>query len=438
MADTTTPRGSTPEPTAEEHHESTVLELEQKLRDLEFRFLGKETPGVLSSPFTPLPSLEKRIEQFRSKLESTAANSVTAKLPPVPLPVFDGTDLELFLKEFERWLRLSGIQSSPESYQVDWLIQCSTAKIRRIVEKVVEENPKLDAVLLALSQLFPRLENDLTLREALEKLAPLPHSPDPSQVKRLLVEFEELQAKMSKGALGEQEKFLLLSRKVHPRTFQELRLDRYYKRRTENYDELKACLLEKSQEDWLERHLQKKVSLQTLQEVPQVAPAQEESSQVSSSQGHGRGKGKGKGKGKGGFGGKGGKGGFGEKGKGKGKGFPSDQPSPHFSVTVFCKYCGKKGHYQDQCWTKQKAERKAKAASGGQSGATPSTSGGPNASPSTFTSTSDKKRKFESTFFKEPLSPPTSPSSGRVSRPSSTPVPPRVPSPKGVSPRRPS
>ena len=204
------PRPPTPSSSVEEHetpdlqHESTVMELEQKLRDLEFRFLGKETPLPTSSPFTPLSSLERRIEKFKENLESLSGPKVSAKLPPVPLPVFDGGDLELFLKEFERWLRLSGVQSCPESFQLDWLIQCATPKLRRIVEKLVEEQPRLESVSLSLSQLFPRLENDLTLRESLEKLSPLPQAPEPSQVKRLLVDFEEVTAKMSKNALGEQ------------------------------------------------------------------------------------------------------------------------------------------------------------------------------------------------------------------------------------------
>ena len=47
----------------------------------------------------------------------------------------------------------------------------------------------------------------------------------------------------------------MLSRKIHTKTFMEMRADRYYKRRVENYDELKLALMEKVEEDWFERHV---------------------------------------------------------------------------------------------------------------------------------------------------------------------------------------
>ena len=67
---------------------------------------------------------------------------------------------------------------------------------------------------------------------------------------------------MSPGCLSDQENFILLVRTMHPKTFGELRGDRYYKHRSEDYASLKEALLEKAKEDWLERHLfaQKKAS----------------------------------------------------------------------------------------------------------------------------------------------------------------------------------
>ncbi len=81
-------------------HDSTVEEIELKLKDLEFRVFGKEVPKSEASPFTPHSSLEKRIRKFKETLSSDTRSMVSAKLPPVPLPVFDGTDLESFLKDF--------------------------------------------------------------------------------------------------------------------------------------------------------------------------------------------------------------------------------------------------------------------------------------------------------------------------------------------------
>jgi hypothetical protein len=153
--------------------------------------------------------------------------------------------------------------------------------------------------------------------------------------------------------------------------------------------------MEKAYEDWMERHLQKKVSLNTLQEslnqtqqhgapqCPEGTTQVSSSSRTSQSQTQGRGKGRGKGSSSVSSQGKGGGGG---KGKSKGKGVqsqPAPQP-PHFNVVVWCKFCHRKGHYEDSCWTKQKEERKARAREK-EKGATPSP----------LPPQDSKKRKFE-------------------------------------------
>ena len=115
--------------------------------------------------------------------------------------------------------------------------------MKRIVERLVEEHGNLGLVLESLAQLFPKLENDITLRDALEKIPQLPPAPEPAQVKKLLLDFEELVSKMTQDALGSQETFLLLMKKLHPRTFQEMRSDRLYKRRTEKFEDITSYLL---------------------------------------------------------------------------------------------------------------------------------------------------------------------------------------------------
>ena len=85
---------------------STIAELESRLKDLEIRFLG--TPSEVSNPFAPISASKTRIERFKSLSSENVErrDQKEMKLPAVTLPSFDGSDLETFLKDFERWMRL--------------------------------------------------------------------------------------------------------------------------------------------------------------------------------------------------------------------------------------------------------------------------------------------------------------------------------------------
>lgn len=291
--------------------ETTIEEMERKLKILEDQFIGSTASSSSKSPFQPLTSLRRRIEALKGSDSEETARSITttavaaSRLPAVNLPSFDGSDLETFLKEFSRWLRLTGLTNAQDTVKCDWLIQACTIKVKKILEKLVDDtNNEFSKVLDKMEVLFPRLENDISLREALKRIPQLPREPEPQQVAQLLLEFEDIIARMSPEALGEQEKLLMLITKVHPQTFQELRKDRLWKRRTESFDDLKNVLQEKAQEDFFERHIfsQKKQALHTIQ-------AQDEGKGKGKGKGHhqqernpaqesGKGKEKGQGKGK--------------------------------------------------------------------------------------------------------------------------------------------
>ena len=352
--------------------ETVVKELEAKMKELADHVLGKSSSTISQSPFAPASSIRRKIESLQSSIleAQNAQQNAQSKLPPVPVPNFDGSDLESFLKEFGRWMRLTGVESCAEKVQLDWLVQACTPKVRKLVEKVVDEKASMFDVLCHLESLFPKLENDISLRLLLDKIPALGAQPDPPIVAQLFLEIEEIFSRMSAGSMSEQEKFLALIKKLHPKTFAELRGDRYYKHRCEDYISLKDAILEKSKEDWLERHLfaQKKQVLQTLDAQPSN-PSMDLDEKASSSQTPSNGKGKGKGSGKGNGKGKG-------KGKGKGDSMPSrnnlpryqkdpnlqtqggENSVPRFSATIWCKWCNKKGHYEDSCWSKEKYEKK--------------------------------------------------------------------------------
>ena len=246
---------------------TTIEELQQKLEDLDSRYLGSQLRQRLeSTPFTPRSTVTSRIASI--------------------------SNLEVFLHH--------------------------------------------------MSKSFPKLENDLTLRNKLDKIPALQYNCEPHQVAQLFLELEELLNKMSTGAMSDQKKFILLTRKLHPKTFAEMRADRFFKRRTEAFEDRKEALMEKAEEDWQEKHLvqlkKEKDTLHTIKDNPipnfgkgkglsREKRLQDQSSQ--SSQGKGKGKGK---------------------GKGTSKSLTWEEP--RFKASISCKFCGKRGHYEQKCWNK--------------------------------------------------------------------------------------
>ena len=134
------------------------------------------------------------------------------------------------------------------------------------------------------------------------------------------------------GAISSQDLLLLLIKQIDARTFKELMSDRFYRNQTEDFLELKKALLNKSAEDWCDKHLSLGKGLFALDEMD----VDRQPNSVKSGKDSGRGK-----------------------GKGKPKPHPklvrqteTGQKEVHqkFSATVFCKYCQKKGHYEADCW----------------------------------------------------------------------------------------
>ena len=93
--DPTTSRPTTPDLEGPMAHESTLEDLEIKMKDLELRVLGRELPPPEASPFTPHSTLESRIQRLKESLKGPKS-VVSAKLPPIPLPEFDGTTWKSF------------------------------------------------------------------------------------------------------------------------------------------------------------------------------------------------------------------------------------------------------------------------------------------------------------------------------------------------------
>ena len=137
------------------------------------------------------------------------------------------------------------------------------------------------------------MENDVTYRQQLQNVAGLSPNPVPSEVEILFQDFERIVGKMSPGAIGGQDKLLLLVSKIPIPLWKSLRELKEDRKQCENFESLKDLLRSKVQENYMEKFI--------LQQRPNLAVnvLETEPQNFQSGKGIGRGKGQGMGKGKG-------------------------------------------------------------------------------------------------------------------------------------------
>ena len=105
------------------------------------------------------------------------------KLPACELPKFSGQYFPSLEDKFARFLRLSGLQQMSDQVKTDWFIQaCEPQVYKFVVNTVKESQGDLEVSLTKLGEIFPTLENDLTLRKKIEALPPLPYGPEPHKL----------------------------------------------------------------------------------------------------------------------------------------------------------------------------------------------------------------------------------------------------------------
>ena len=354
--------------------ETTIQEIEEKLRQLEMAIFPGQSQSSIShashSPFQTLPSVRKRLEELKAGSSQTLGTHNQSKLPPVPLPSFDGQDFESFCKEFLRFLRLTGLVGADDETKRDWLTQACHPKIRKMVDSLADRTQTFDDLLDSISQLFPKVENSISIRQQLGKVPGLQRDASPAEVETLLLELDNLFSKLPSDSFSEEERLLLLVSKLNPETWREIRAERTWRNRCDSYESLKELLREKSKDDNLERYLFSQVHKRERgffmgEETPiynqfalgkgkggrgkgnpTPAPPQNPNSNFQNhasqplsqimSQAMGKGKGKGKRK------------------------CQQDVKPPQFKAKIVCKFCKKTGHYESDCWTKEKVERQKK------------------------------------------------------------------------------
>ena len=334
-------------------------ELERSMEEerREFRRLQE----ALHSPFASVKEQSKYTTQLK---ESTpGCTRSTARLPAVELPAFRGDgDLDRFCQAFGRWLRLTGLEQAPDEVKKDWWVSaCQGKQVTAVVERVAETTSTFRQFLSKLEDIYPRLENDAVIKQKLHEIPQLPKDPTPQKVAELIQEIDYHITKLSTQAMSEQDKHLLLVSKIPEEWWREMRSTKAERAQTEGFEVLKVALLEKAKDEMNEKLIQQfrrklaaplraekeKVRMaEALQPKPRDEEVEAKRPRFEASNAAGKGKGMR----------------FqSQAGKGKGRGRSQSQPraeEPKFQATIYCKFCHKKGHYTDECWSKRNAERR--------------------------------------------------------------------------------
>ena len=83
--------------------------------------------------------------------------------------MFDGSDFEASIKQFSRWLRFTQVEHCDEGTKLDWLVAASIVKSAIIVENLADDATSLIEALDRMATVSPKIENDLSVRQQLEK-----------------------------------------------------------------------------------------------------------------------------------------------------------------------------------------------------------------------------------------------------------------------------
>ena len=283
----------------------------------------------------------------------------------IPLPVFTWKCLDLYARDFLRYLQMTWQKAADEMTRADLIVTgCKNEWLRGVVDDILTTSESWVHFLKQLESAVPHFETAASIRGALEKVQKLKELPTPVDVRQLLQKLKSLMIQL-KIPMSKTEKLLLLTRKIQKKTRTECPLTEERNAKMHSYEDL-ADLLEKlALERISDQHVEgeREAQLNFLkeanknkdrnQESPPEVGQNEEIQDLYWSEGQkgNRGKGKGKGRGKG----SGGGGRRGEQGKWVWQ-------LPQFNSIVWCEYCGKKNHARDECWTGQADEQKARAA----------------------------------------------------------------------------
>ena len=194
----------------------------------------------------------RRAEGRRSQEAKAIATSKIA----VNLPEFTGKDLSEFAEIFGRFRRMTGQAHAGGRVKCDLLLQCCKTKyLEKQVKQIVTKSATFADLLVALERQYPIYETDLSIRAEIQILAVLPNNPKPARDSELLADLDHWAGRLTPDSYSSNDLLFWLVAKLPREMPDECRSTAERKARAVNYEDLSVLLLELALEKESDQHL---------------------------------------------------------------------------------------------------------------------------------------------------------------------------------------
>ena len=174
----------------------------------------------------------------------------------VNLPEFTGKDLSEFAENLGQLLRMTGQTRAGGRVKCDLLLQCCKTKyLEKQVEQIVKKSATFADVLVALERQYPSYKTDLSIRAEIQNLAALPNNAKLAKISQLLADLAHWVGRLTPGSYGSDELLFWLVAKLPPEVWDGCRATAERKARALTYEDLSMLLLELAPEKESDQHL---------------------------------------------------------------------------------------------------------------------------------------------------------------------------------------
>ena len=164
--------------------------------DDEPRSMTSASPSEDDDPEDPEnPSGKRRKKKKKTRRpggrRSQEAKAIATSKIVVNMPEFTAKDLSEFAENFGRFLRLTSETHASGRVKCDLLLQCcKTEYPEKQVKQIVTKSATFADVLVALERQYPTFETNLSIRAESQNLPMLPNNPKPGRVSELLADLD--------------------------------------------------------------------------------------------------------------------------------------------------------------------------------------------------------------------------------------------------------